>query len=50
MIAEVQSGFRKGRGYTDRIFIVRQLCEKYLGKGKDVYFVFLDLEKACDKS
>ena len=32
-----------------RFFIVRQICEKYLGKGKDVYFVFLDLEKAYDR-
>ena len=38
MIAEVQSGFRRGRGCTDQIFIVRQICEKYLGKDKDVYF------------
>ena len=29
---------------------VRQICKKYLGKGKDVYFAFLDLEKAYDKS
>ena len=41
--AEVQGGFRRGRGCTDQIFIVRQICEKYLGKGKDVYFAFLDL-------
>ena len=47
VIAEVQGGFRRG---TDQIFIVRQICEKYLGKGKDVYFAFLDLEKAYDKS
>ena len=46
MIAEVQSGFRRGRGCTDQIFIVRQICEKYLEKGKNVYFAFLDLEKA----
>ena len=45
VIEEVQGGFRRGRGYTDQIFIVRQICEKYLGKGKDVYFAFLDLEK-----
>ena len=45
VIAEVQSGFRRGRECTDQIFIVRQMCEKYLGKGKDVYFAFLDLEK-----
>ena len=49
VIAEVQSGFRRGRGCTDQVFIVRQICEKYLRKGKDVYFVFLDLEKAYDR-
>ena len=50
VIAEVQGGFRRGRGCTDQIFVVMQICEKYLGKGKDVYFAFLDLEKAYDKS
>ena len=50
VIAEVQSGFRRDRGCTDQIFIVRQICEKYLEKGKDVYFAFLDLEKAYDSS
>ena len=40
MIAEVQGGFRRGRGCTDQIFIVRQICEMYLGKGKDVYLHF----------
>ena len=49
VIAEVQSGFRRGRGCTDQIFIVRQICEKYLEKGKDVYFAFLDLEKVYDR-
>ena len=49
VIVEVQGGFRRGRGCTDQIFIVRQICEKYLGKGKDVYFAFLDLEKAYDR-
>ena len=49
VIAEVQGGFRRGRGCTDQIFIVRQICEKYLGKGKDVCFAFLDLEKAYDR-
>ena len=49
VIAEVQSGFWRGSGCTDQIFIVRQICEKYLGKGKDVYFAFLDLEKSYDR-
>ena len=49
VIAEVQSGFRRGRGSTYQIFIVRQICEKYLGKGKNVHFAFLDLEKTYDR-
>ena len=48
-IAEVQGGFRKGRGCADQTFIVRQICEKYIAKDKDVYFAFLDLEKAYDR-
>ena len=48
VIAEMQGGFRRGRGCT-QTFVVRQICEKYLGKGKDVYFAFLDLEKAHDR-
>ena len=38
-----------GRGTTDAIFIVRQLQEKYLHKNKDLYMVFVDLEKAFDR-
>ena len=49
VIAEEQGDFRRGRGCTDQIFIVRQICEKYLGKGKEVYFAFLGLEKAYDR-
>ena len=49
VIAEIQGGFRRGRGCTDQTFVVRQICEKYVKKGKDVYFAFLDLEKAYDR-
>ena len=48
VIAEVQSGFRRGRECTDQIFIDRQICKKYLEKDKDMYLAFLDLEKAYD--
>ena len=27
---------------------VRQVCEKYLANGKDVFWAFMDLEKAYD--
>lgn len=48
-IWEVQGGFMTGRGCVDQIFAVRQVCEKYLAKGKEVFFAFMDLEKAYDR-
>ena len=30
------------------VFAVRQVCEKYLANGKDVFWAFMDLEKAYD--
>ena len=45
-IREKQCGFRQGRGCMDQVFAVRQLCEKYLANGKDVFWAFMDLEKA----
>ncbi len=32
----------------DQIFAVRQVCEKYLAKGNDVFWAFMDLEKAFE--
>ena len=34
--------------WTDQVFAVRQVCEKYLANGKDVFWTFMDLEKAFD--
>ena len=48
-INEMQFGFMPGRGTTDAIFILRQLQEKYLAKRKNLYFAFVDLEKAFDR-
>ena len=45
-IGEEQCGFRQGRGCMDQVFAVRQICEKYLAKGKDVFWPFIDLEMA----
>ena len=33
----------------DQIFTVRQICEKATAKGKDVFWAFMDLEKAYDR-
>ena len=50
-IGEEQCGFRQGRpgrGCTDQVFAVRLVCEKYQSNGKDVFWAFMDLEKAYD--
>ena len=47
-IGEEQCGFRQGRGCMDEVFAVRQVCEKYLANRKDVFWAFMDLEKAYD--
>ena len=48
-IDDMQFGFRAGRGTTDAIFIVRQLQEKYREKKKNLFFAFIDLEKAFNR-
>ena len=32
----------------NQVFAVRQVCEKDLANGKDVFWAFMDLEKAYD--
>ena len=49
VIGDEQCGFRRERGCMDQVFVVRQVCEKYIAKGKDVYWAFMDLEKAYDR-
>src|SRR5881296_208896 len=45
----MQFGFCPGKGTTDAIFIVRQVQEKFLGKQKEMWMAFVDLEKAFDR-
>ena len=45
---EEQCVFRQGRECMDQVFAVRQVCEKYLINGKDVFWAFMDFEKAYD--
>ena len=48
-IDEMQFGFRSGKSTIDAIFIVRQMQEKYLEGGKELWLAFVDLEKAFDR-
>ena len=48
-LGEEQFGFRKGKGTTDAMFIVRQMMERKLEFQQESSWGFLDLEKAYDK-
>ena len=49
VIAEEQAGFNAGRSTTEQIFDLWILCEKYLQHQQDLYHVFLDCKKACNR-
>ena len=49
---EEQYGFVAGKGTTDTVFILCSVAvtkEKYLENDKELYLVFVDLEKAFDR-
>ena len=48
-VGDYQYGFCPGKSTTGAIFIVRQLQEKFAGKKKQLYHIFVDLEKAFDR-
>ena len=48
-IADNHFGFGPGKSTTEPIFALRMLQEKYREKSKELYVVFVDLEKAYDR-
>ena len=49
LLSDAQFGFRKGRGCTDAICALRQLCERAIEYDQDLHLVFVDQEKAFDR-
>ena len=49
-IDNMKFGFMPRKGTTDAIFIMRQVQEKHEAKKKKLYYAFVDLKKAFDKS
>ena len=47
-LADVQAGFRKGRGKRDQIANIRWIIEKAREFQKNIYFCFIDYAKAFD--
>ncbi|XP_034047688.1 collagen alpha-2(V) chain [Thalassophryne amazonica] len=48
-IDDMQFGFSPGKGTTDAVFIIKQLQEKHLEANKELFYTFVDLEKAYDR-
>ena len=47
-LPDVQAGFRKGRGTRDQIVNIRWIMEKARKFQKNIYFCFVDHDKAFD--
>ena len=47
-LADIQAGFRKGRGTRDQIANIRWIIEKAREFQKNIYFCFIDYAKAYD--
>ena len=47
-LADVETGFRKGRGTRDQIANIRWIIEKAREFQKNIYFCFIDYAKAFD--
>ena len=47
-INEKQFGFQSGKSSVDAIFVLQKLQEKFGAKKKELFLVFVDLEKAFD--
>ena len=47
-LADVQDGFRKGRGTRDQIAKIHWIIEKAREFQKNIYFCFIDYAKAFD--
>ena len=47
-LLDVQAGFRKGRGTRDQIANIRWIMEKAREFQKNIYFCFIDYDKAFD--
>ena len=48
-LAEEQFGFRKGRGCTDAVHVLRMVVEKSAEWGEPLFLAQLDVEKAFDR-
>ena len=48
-IDKMQYGFMSGRRTIGAVFVLGRLSEKFRAKNKNLFFIFVDLEKAFDR-
>ena len=48
-IVKMQYGFVSGRGTVDAVVVLKRLTEQFRAKNKNLFFVFIDVEKAFDQ-
>ena len=48
VLGEEQSGFRKGRGGLENVLVIKEIMERNMKCGEELYLTFLDIEKAYD--
>lgn len=48
VLGEEQNGFRKGRSGLENIYVMKELIDRNKRNRKELYFGFLDIEKAYD--
>ena len=49
VLGEEQGGFRKGRSGLENVLVMKEIIEQKKKLGKELYLVFLDIEKAYDR-
>lgn len=47
-VPQNQTGFRKGMGTMDNVYVINYLINRQLGKGKKVVAMFIDFKAAFD--
>ena len=49
LVGDEHCSYSMGRGCGDQVFVIKEMSEKCIAKGKNLYVIYMDLEKAYDR-